>query len=183
MHKLIVHFTQRTQYMQYSTGNSYYLIAEVMYFPLHFCNAGVHCLIHRFPAHASFLPVPVMCVLDVPNFRGRLICTYMSSFVSSFVHTFFPGMFCSTALNYTVFPGLVHVAAESKCGASLHRNSKCFQASCPLVNRDLGESKVITGKRAPLRRNREGLARFLLSRVTLPLAHKIITASQSMPNI
>jgi len=43
------------------------------------------------------------------------------------------------ALNYTGFPGLVQVAAESECGASLHGHRKCSQAGCPLVNCDLGE--------------------------------------------
>ena len=46
------------------------------------------------------------------------------------------------ALNYTGFPGLVQVAAESECGASLHRHRKCCQAGCPLVNGDLGESAL-----------------------------------------
>jgi len=49
------------------------------------------------------------------------------------------------ALNYTSFPGLVQVAAESKCGASLHGRGKCFQAGCPLVNGDLGESALEGG--------------------------------------
>jgi len=43
------------------------------------------------------------------------------------------------ALNYTGFPGLVQVAAESECGASLHGHRKCSQAGCPLINGDLGE--------------------------------------------
>jgi hypothetical protein len=145
MYKLTVHFTQRTQYMQYSTGNSYYLIAEVMYYPLHFCNAGVHCLRHlRFPAHASFLPVLVMHVLDVPNLRGRLIYTYGFNCLFLCPH-FLPSHVCSTALNYTVSPGLVQVAAESESGASLHGNRKCSQAGCPLVNSDLGESALEGG--------------------------------------
>ena len=47
-----------------------YLIAEVMYFPLHIY-AGVHCLPHRLPAHASFIPVFIMHVPDVPNSRAK----------------------------------------------------------------------------------------------------------------
>jgi len=31
------------------------------------------------------------------------------------------------ALNYTGFPGLVQLAAESECGASLHGHRKCFK--------------------------------------------------------
>ena len=44
------------------------------------------------------------------------------------------------ALDYTGFPGLVQVAAESKCGVSLRGHWKCSQAGCPLVNGNLGES-------------------------------------------
>ena len=40
----------------------------------------------------------------------------------------------ANALNYTGFPGLVQVAAESECGASLRGHRKCSQAGCPLVN-------------------------------------------------
>jgi len=50
-----------------------------------------------------------------------------------------------TALNYTDFPGLVQVAAESECGASLHGHRKCSQAACPLVNCDLRESALEGG--------------------------------------
>jgi hypothetical protein len=46
------------------------------------------------------------------------------------------------ALNYTGFPGLVQVAAESEFGASLHGHRKCSQAGCPLVYHDLGESAL-----------------------------------------
>jgi len=46
------------------------------------------------------------------------------------------------ALIYTGLPGLVQVAAESECGASLHGHKKCFQTGCPLVNRGLGESAL-----------------------------------------
>jgi hypothetical protein len=46
------------------------------------------------------------------------------------------------ALIYTGFPGLVLVAAESECGASLHRHRKCSQAGSALVNCDLGESAL-----------------------------------------
>ena len=46
------------------------------------------------------------------------------------------------ALNYTGFPGLGQVAAESECGASLHGHKKCSQAGCLPVNRDLGESAL-----------------------------------------
>jgi len=46
------------------------------------------------------------------------------------------------ALDYTGFPGVVQVAAESDCGASLHGHRKCSQAGCPLVNGDLGESAL-----------------------------------------
>ena len=49
------------------------------------------------------------------------------------------------ALNYTGFPGLVEVAAESECGASLHGHRKCSQAGCPLVNCDLRESALEGG--------------------------------------
>ena len=72
MYKLIVHSAQRTQYMQYSTGNTY-LIAEVMYFPLHLCHTGAQCLPHRLPAHASFFSVFVLYVPAVPNLRVRLV--------------------------------------------------------------------------------------------------------------
>ena len=44
------------------------------------------------------------------------------------------------ALNYTGFPGLVQVMAESEYGASLHGHRKFSQAGCALVNGDLGES-------------------------------------------
>jgi len=44
--------------------------------------------------------------------------------------------------NYIGFPGLVQVAAESECGASLHGHRKCSQAGCPLVNGDLAESAL-----------------------------------------
>ena len=51
----------------------------------------------------------------------------------------------SNALNYTGFPGLVQVAAESECGASLHVHRKCSQAGCPLVNGDLDEMALEGG--------------------------------------
>jgi hypothetical protein len=47
------------------------------------------------------------------------------------------------ALNYTGVPGLVQVAAESECGASLHGHRKCSQAGCPLGH--LGESALEGG--------------------------------------
>jgi len=49
------------------------------------------------------------------------------------------------ALNYTCFPGLVQVAAESECGASLHGHRKCSHAGCPLVNCELRESALEGG--------------------------------------
>jgi hypothetical protein len=63
--------------------------------------------------------------------------------ISSFVQTFLTAMFAvllsTHALNNTGFLGLVQVAAESECGASLHGHRKCSQAGRPLVNRDIGE--------------------------------------------
>jgi len=49
------------------------------------------------------------------------------------------------ALDYTGFPGLVHVAAESECGTILHGHRKCSQAGCLLVNCDPGESALERG--------------------------------------
>jgi hypothetical protein len=73
----------------------------------------------------------------------------ISSSVPSFVQTYLPTMFAVLlsihALNYTGFSGLVQVPAESKCGASLHRQRKCSQAGCLLVNGDLGESALEGG--------------------------------------
>jgi hypothetical protein len=74
---------------------------------------------------------------------------HISSSISSFDQTFFPAMFAvllsTHALDYTGFPGLVHVAAESKCGTILHGHRKCSQAGCPLVNCDPGESALEGG--------------------------------------
>ena len=47
--------------------------------------------------------------------------------------------------NSFIFPGLVQVAAESKCGTSLHGHKKCSQAGCALVNGNLGESALEGG--------------------------------------
>ena len=102
-----------------------YLIAEVMYFPLHFSYAGVQCLPHRLPAHASFIPVFVIHVPAVPNLQERLIYTYQ--FQRLFLRpNFLTGHVRHTGLNYTGFL-LVQVAAEIECGASLHGNRKCYQ--------------------------------------------------------
>jgi len=49
------------------------------------------------------------------------------------------------APNYTGFPVLVQVVAESDCGASLLGHSKCSQSGCPLVNGDLDESALEGG--------------------------------------
>jgi hypothetical protein len=57
----------------------------------------------------------------------------------------FAVLLSTTALNYTGFPGLVQVVAESECGASLHGHRKCSQTGCLLVNRDLGESALEGG--------------------------------------
>jgi hypothetical protein len=78
MCNLIVHFTQRTQYMQYSMGNTH-LIVEVIYFPLHFCT-GVQCLPHRLPAHASFICLCNDCA-GCPKSPGKT-CIYISVLVS-----------------------------------------------------------------------------------------------------
>ena len=72
MYKLIVHSAQRAQNMQYSTRNSY-LIAEVMYIPLHLCCTAVQFLPHLLPAHASFIFVLITHVPAVPNLRVRLV--------------------------------------------------------------------------------------------------------------
>jgi len=45
--------------------------------------------------------------------------------------------------NSFIFPGLVQVAAESECGASLHEHRKCSQAL--LVNGSPGESALEGG--------------------------------------
>jgi len=88
-----------------------------------------------------------MCRLS--QISGRDSYKLISSRVSSFAHTFFPVMFAvllsTHALNYTDFPGVVQVAAESECGASLHGYMKCSQAGCPLVNGHLGESALEGG--------------------------------------
>jgi len=85
MYKLIVHSAQRTQNMQYSTRNSY-LIAEVMYFPLHLCCTGVQLLPYRLPVHASFNSVFVTHVPAVPNLRVRLVWTNL--LIHSFIYLY-----------------------------------------------------------------------------------------------
>ena len=115
-----------------------------MNFSLHFCYVGVKCLPHRLPAHVSFISVFVMHVPAVPNLRGRLIYTYKFQRLFFRPH-FLTGHVHGTALNYTGFPGLVQVAAESECGASLHGHRKCSQAGCPLVNCDFRESALEGG--------------------------------------
>jgi hypothetical protein len=80
-----------------------------------------------------------MHVPAVPNLRERHV--YMYKFQRLFLCPNFRHV-RGTALNYTDFPGLVLVAAESECGASLHGHRKCSQACSPLVNRDLGESAL-----------------------------------------
>ena len=141
-----------------------------MYFPLQFSYAGVQYLPHRLPGHASFIPGFVMHVPADPNLRERLVQTYQ--FQCPFLSPrFLIRHVRRTAvnhrpyqpwitLNYTGFPRLVQVAAESECGASLHGHRKCSQAGCPLV--------TVTLVRSPLQRSREELARCLLSRVTPP---------------
>jgi hypothetical protein len=84
-----------------------------------------------------------MHVPAVPNLRGRLIYTY--KFQRLFGPHFLTGHVHGTALNYTGFPDLVQVAAESECGASLHGHRKCSQAGCPLVNCYLRESALEDG--------------------------------------
>ena len=111
---------------------------------MQFSNAGVQCLPHRMPAHASFIPVFVMHVPAVPNLRERLVQTYQLHCLF-LCPRFLNRHLRRTALNYTGFPGLVQVAAESECGASLHGHRKCSQAGCPLVYRDLGESTLEGG--------------------------------------
>ena len=108
-----------------------------------------------------------MCRLS--QISGKETYKHISSSVSSFVH-FLTRHVRRTALNYTGFPGLVQVAAESECGASLHGHRKCSQVDCPLVYRTSVSrlSKVVTRVRSPLQRSREGLALCLLSRVTPP---------------
>jgi len=76
MYKLIANFTQRPQYMQCSTWNSYlpdcgdYVFCAALL--LRWCSLPPH----RLPAHASFIPVFVMRVPAVPNLREGLIFTY-----------------------------------------------------------------------------------------------------------
>ena len=114
-----------------------------MYFALQFSYTGVQCLPHRMPAHA-FIPVFVMHVPAVPYLRERLVQTYQLQCLF-LCPCFLTRHLRHTALNYTGFPGLVQVAAESECGASLHGHRKCSQAGCPLVYRDLGESTLEGG--------------------------------------
>jgi len=49
------------------------------------------------------------------------------------------------ALNYTGFPGLVQVAAENECGASLTRTQEVHSSQLSASYRDLGESAVEGG--------------------------------------
>jgi hypothetical protein len=91
----------------------------------------------------------LQCMCRLSQIAGEDSSIHISSSVSSFVQTFFPAMFTvllsTHALNYTGFPGLVQVAAESKCGASLYGHRKCSQAGCLLVNCDLGVSALKGG--------------------------------------
>jgi len=57
----------------------------------------------------------------------------------------FTVLLSSHALNYTGFPGLVQVAAESEGGVSLHGHIKCSQAGSPLVNGNLSNSALESG--------------------------------------
>jgi len=57
--------------------------------------------------------------------------------------------------NYTGFPGLVQVAAESERGASLHGHRQCSQAGCPLFNGDNGGSALEGGLHVRERLSRE----------------------------
>jgi hypothetical protein len=104
MYKLIVHFTQRTQAV-------HYLIAEVMYFSLHFSNTGICFFRHQLPTQISFLPVLVIPVPGVPHFWVSLVKRNQTKRALSIPHVLLTS---HAALNYTGIPGLVQVTAESE---------------------------------------------------------------------
>ena len=102
-----------------------------MNFALHFCCVGVKCLPHRFPARFFSLCLYNACA-GCPKSQGKTHAYKLQRLF--FRPRFLAGHVHGTALNYTGFPGLVQVAAESECGASLHGHRKRSQAGCPLVN-------------------------------------------------
>ena len=117
--------------------------------------------------HASFITVFVVHVPAVPNFLGRLICTYelhcrISRPRSLLLHV------CSSTRSYTDFLCLVEVAVERNRVTSVPGQRKCCQAGLPIANVTLQNrlSKAVTLSSAHHQRRREGLARGLLSRVT-----------------
>ena len=141
-----------------------------MNFSLNFSGCGAECLPHRLPAHASFLSVFVVHVPAVLDLWGRLMQTYELHGLFFRPH-FLLRRVCSSTHSYTDFPGLVQVVIDSECGASLHGQRTCSQAARLLVTVTLENrlSKAVTRETAPLQRSREGLARCLLSHVTLKM--------------
>jgi hypothetical protein len=144
-----------------------------MYFLLHFyamfSTSTINC------QHMLLLSLSLYCMCRLSQISMEDSYLRISSSVCSFVQTFLPTIFAvllsTHALNYTSFPGLVQVAAESECGASLHGHRKCSEAGSPLVNCDLGESVLEGGymwQSASLEKQR-GTWWCLLSCVTLPL--------------
>ena len=167
IYKLIVDFTQRIQYMQYSTGNTY-LVGEVMYFSLNFRSADVDCLPHRLPPNISVLPVFVLHVPAVSNLRGRLKQTYVLHGLI-FRTKFLLRRVSRSARSYTDFPGLVQVAAEKERGLDYTDKRKCSRAGRPKVTVTLEiESRRRFTWESPLQRSTGGRTRSLLTLVTPP---------------
>ena len=135
------------QYMQYSR-EIFTFLRKLCFFrftsaTLVFSASPIDC------QHMLLLSLSLYCMCRLSQISGYDSYKHISPRVSSFVHTFFSAMFAvllsTHALNYTGFPGLVQVAAESKCGASLHGHRKCLQVGCPLVNGDVGEAALEGG--------------------------------------